>query len=70
MSVSIENTNTRNREIRALTGANQEFKAAKLTIITMNEEEIIEQNGLTIHVKPIIKWVLEDDIVKSLSPEF
>jgi len=69
VSVSLENPNTRNREIRALTGANQEFKAAKLTIITMNEEELIEQNGLTIHVKPVIKWVLEDDIVKSLSPE-
>jgi len=59
VSVSIENKNTRNREIRALVSASQELKATKLTIITMNEEDEIVQDGLIIKVKPIIKYILE-----------
>ncbi len=63
VSLSIENKKTRNREVRALITATRQLKAANLTIITMNEEETIETEGVTINVKPVIKWVLEDEFI-------
>ncbi len=62
VSLSIENKKTRDREIRALLTANRELKATKLTIITMNEEDKIEQDGMIINVIPVINWLLEDVI--------
>jgi hypothetical protein len=62
VSLSIENKKTRDREIRALLSANRELKATKLTIITMHEDEKIEQDGIVINVIPVINWILEDVI--------
>lgn len=47
---------TRKRELSALTECAEELKCDKLTIVTYNQEETIEQNGYTIHLLPITKF--------------
>lgn len=55
---SIENKITRNREIKGLTEAMQDYKLDKGIILTEDEEEIISENGFTIQVLPVWKWLL------------
>lgn len=47
---------TRKRELNALTECAEELKCDKLTVVTYNQEETIEQNGYTIHLLPITKF--------------
>jgi predicted AAA+ superfamily ATPase len=50
---------TRNREIRSLVNASSELKSGNLKIITSDEDEIIKENGLSIKVMPVIRWLIE-----------
>jgi len=64
VTVSLEDKKTKNREVRALITANRQLKAERLTIITLNEEGTIDKEGVTIKVKPVIKWLLENGIMR------
>ena len=50
---------TRKREVEALVECASELKCRSLSIITWNQEETIQQDGYTIKVVPLRKWILE-----------
>jgi len=54
----MNNPDTRNREIKALMKAHQEFKIAKLTIITDDEEDSYRTDNVSIKMIPLWKWLL------------
>lgn len=57
-SVDINDGNTRKREIGALTALNRYCRLQKAAIVTLDQEETFEAEGLTIEVVPIYKWLL------------
>lgn len=57
-SYSIQENETRTREVNALVDFNKVFRLKKVLIVTYDEEETIEKDGLTIEVIPIWKWLL------------
>ena len=57
-SYSIQNAQTRVREVSALIALNKLYPLKRAIIITYDEEETIEESNLTIEVIPIWKWVL------------
>lgn len=57
-SYSIQNTETKVREVSALIALNKLYPLKRAIIITYDEEEIIEESNLTIEVIPIWKWLL------------
>ena len=57
-SYSLQEPDTRTREIKTLIEMNKVFKLNKALIVTYDEEETIEKDGLTIEVKPIWKWLI------------
>lgn len=58
-SFSLEDMDTRKREVAALIALNKVYPIRKSIIITYDEEEIIEEDGVTIEVIPIWKWLTE-----------
>lgn len=58
-SYSIEDMDTRKREVSALLALHKAFPLKKALIITYDEEETIEQENITVEVMPIWKWLLE-----------
>ena len=48
------------REIQGLIEACKEHKLQEGTILTHNQEETKKENNITIHIKPIWKWLLEN----------
>ena len=58
-SFSLEDMDTRKREVAALIALNKVYPIRKAIIITYDEEEIIEEDGITIEVIPIWKWLTE-----------
>ena len=52
----ISSERTLKREVNSLVECAEELKCNTLTIITMNEERIIEKEGYTINVIPIEKF--------------
>ena len=58
-SFSLEDMDTRKREVAALITLNKVYPIRKALIITYDEEEIIEEDGITIEVIPIWKWLTE-----------
>ncbi len=56
--LSISSYDTRKRETSALIKAMKYFKISHSMILTLDEEEIIEDNGLIIKVIPVRKWLL------------
>ena len=60
VSVDISSTKTYNREISALCKASADLKCNKLTLITMNDNRIIEEENHTIQVISIIDWLLQE----------
>ena len=56
-SQTIENPDTRNREIRAILQAMEETVQQKGWIITYEQEETIEQSRKVFHVMPAYKFV-------------
>jgi predicted AAA+ superfamily ATPase len=60
VTYSIANDDTREREISSLLKVAKHLQAKRLTIITYNEEQTISlDNGSTIEVIPLWKWLLE-----------
>lgn len=57
--LSMQDGKTRQREIAALLEGGKELGVKDAWIITLDEEEIIEDQGLCIHVQPFWKWVLD-----------
>ncbi|MCK9400143.1 MAG: ATP-binding protein [Bacteroidales bacterium] len=55
---SIENSDTKSREINGLLEAMQQYDLTNGLIITEDEEEIIKLNECTIQVIPVWKWLL------------
>lgn len=58
-SYSIQEDATRIREVNALVDFNKAFKLRKAVIVTYDEEETIEKDGLAIEVVPVWKWLLQ-----------
>ena len=60
VAYSIANDDTREREISSLLKVAKHLQAKRLTIITYNEEQTISlDNGSTIEVIPLWKWLLD-----------
>lgn len=60
VAYSIANDDTREREISSLLKVAKHLQAKRLTIITYSEEQIISlDNGSTIEVIPLWKWLLK-----------
>lgn len=57
-SYNISNTQTFAREINGLLKAAKFLEVNKLHIITRSEERVIEQDGYTIEIIPIWKWLI------------
>jgi len=57
-SLSIREDTTKEREVRSLMQLAELKGLKRLEIVTMNEEDTVEQNGHTINVVPIWKWLL------------
>ena len=57
-SYSLQDTETRERETEALLKVSKRLNANKLTIITKDEETVLEIGGKTIQVIPLWKWLL------------
>ncbi len=60
VSYSLKDDDTKKREVRALDKISSFVDIERRYIITMYEEEIIEMDGLTIHVVPLLKWLLKN----------
>ena len=58
-SYSIQDYDTRNREVNALVALDKLKPLKKACIITFDEEDTLEVNGLKIDVVPIWKWLLK-----------
>ena len=58
-SFSLEDMDTRKRDVAALIALTKVYPIRKTIIITYDEEEIIEEDGITIEVIPIWKWLTE-----------
>ncbi len=58
-SYSLADADTRKREVGALVALNRIHPLQKAMVITYDEEETIEDGGLTIKVVPIWKWLVE-----------
>ncbi|MCL2328602.1 MAG: ATP-binding protein [Bacteroidetes bacterium] len=57
-SYSITDDTTRQREVTALVKLAKVADLNKLEIVTYNEEHLIEEEGVTIRVMPVWKWLL------------
>lgn len=60
VSYSLKDDDTKKREMRALDKISSFVDVERRYIITMYEEEIIERDGHTIHVVPLLKWLLKN----------
>ena len=59
---TIKDSKTLKREIRALRSANNELKAKKLTIVTMDEKKVLSEKGsIPIHIVPVTEWLLSSE---------
>ncbi len=55
----LRNSDVEQREIKALTEADEELKVSKLTVLTWDDEREVEKGGKTIKFKPLWKWLLK-----------
>lgn len=60
VSADISSTRTYNRETTALCKASTGLRCEKLTLITLNENRVVEVEGHTIKIIPIIDWLLQE----------
>jgi len=58
VSYDLQNSKTFKREVSALIEASGELNCKNLLLLTWDEENIIEENNLSIHIKPVWKWLL------------
>ena len=61
VSYDISTDKTRNREIRGLKNAAQKLKCNNLTLINLEEQATIEEDGYTINVVPATEWLLNSN---------
>jgi len=59
---TLDSAETREREIRGLMDAMQQYDLKDGFIITSDAEEVIEMNDRTIHILPAWKWTLEKSV--------
>ena len=59
VSYSIADAATRKREIDAIKKTARFLQSKTVQIVTYNEEEVIEEDGIRVEVVPIFKWVME-----------
>ncbi|GAP71749.1 ATPase [Candidatus Symbiothrix dinenymphae] len=59
VSYNIANDLTRQREIKALLKLAEVYPLDRLEIVTYDEENTIQENGVTIQVIPVWKWLLK-----------
>lgn len=57
--LSLSEPDTRERELRALTEAMTELRISNASIVTLNEDEVIEHGRKRIRVLPFWRWALE-----------
>jgi predicted AAA+ superfamily ATPase len=57
--LDISTEKTREREIRSLLESAAVLKAKTLTVVTKDEEKTIKQDGFSVRVVPMWKWLLE-----------
>ena len=55
----INDSKTLNREVRALLQAATDLHAEKLTIITLDEKKVLNEDCRKINIVPITEWLLE-----------
>ncbi len=58
VSYNIADDTTKQREVKALLKLSEVYALDKLEIITWDEESTIQENGVTIQVIPVWKWLL------------
>lgn len=61
---SLDNPETRTRELRGLAEASRATGCTRCTIVTLEEGETITHEGLTVEVVPAWKWLLADPFFK------
>ena len=61
VSYNIQNDMTRQREVKALVKLSEAYSLNRLEIVTFDEESTLEENGITIRVIPIWKWLLKEE---------
>lgn len=62
VSVDISQPETKQREVRALLKAMKHFGITDGLIQTNDSEEVIQDNGFEIVVKPVWKWLLDSTL--------
>jgi predicted AAA+ superfamily ATPase len=50
--------NVEQREIKALAEAAKELHVSSLTVLTWNEQRMVEKDGITVHIKSLWEWLL------------
>lgn len=58
VSFDLADFDTKERELKSLIAGNNELNCDSAKILTYNQEEIIEKDGLEIEVIPVWKWLL------------
>jgi predicted AAA+ superfamily ATPase len=58
VSYDLSSQETRDREVGTLVSFNRSFKLDQALIVTFDQEETYEKDGLTIDVVPVWKWLL------------
>ncbi len=59
VSYSIDDDDTKKREVKALTALNNYLPLKTAVLVTKNSEDTIIEDGLEIKVVPVWKWILE-----------
>jgi len=59
VSYSLRDEQTRNREVNALVSLSRFMNISTALIISKDQEETIEQDGISIKVIPVWKWLAE-----------
>ena len=59
VSYSIDDDDTKKREVKALTALNKYLPLKTAVLVTKNNEDTIIEDGLEIKVVPVWKWILE-----------
>lgn len=67
VSYSLADEGTRKRELSALQGLHKIMPLQRAVIVTYDEEDSIELDGLHIDVVPVWKWLLDIAKVESAS---
>ncbi len=62
VSYSLTNETTKQREMKALVKLSEVYSIKNHEIITWDEESVCDGNGITIHILPIWKWLLKEEM--------